>query len=113
MTGERSAGPCKGLGWELAWRVRGEVGKRGVRVTREVGRCSRAWVMQGLAGSGQDLGFYSVLEKKLLKDAEQNFLESRLTLVMVAVVCRGTSREAEVAPAEPESSGWCGLGCLP
>lgn len=81
-------------------------------MTQEVRSCSRGWV-QGLLGSGQDLGFYSVLEEKLLKSTEQNILELNLTLITVAVVCRGTSGEAEVATVKPESRGWYGLGWLP
>lgn len=82
-------------------------------MTQEVRHCSTGWVMQGLVGSGQDWGLYSVLEEKPLKGTEQNFLELDLTLITVAMVCRGTSREAEVAPVELESSGWYGLECLP
>lgn len=41
-------------------------------MTCEVRGCFRDWVMQELLGSGQDLGFYSVLEENPVKSTVRN-----------------------------------------
>lgn len=71
-------------------------------MTRGGRRFSTGWVTQGPVGSGQDWGLSSVLEEKPLKGTERNFLELDLTLITMAMECRGTSGEAKVAPVELE-----------